>query len=283
MYCGTVDCAEEVEKLHTVIGEDCCKLKIVIRLYVSDDHCVVPLGSKYGCTMEYIPQLLKTCKKYHMEVVGVAFHVGSGNTYLNAYRDAIRDSKTVFDLATKEGFKMNVLDFGGGWAGDLGGSELSIQNLEKTHIIIDNALKEFGFYEIEDLKLMSEPGRYFNDHTISVVCSIIGVQKHGDRVIYRLNEGIMGIFKDVVLCGGMGFEMIPLAGDKENMVNCSLIGPSNLKNDIVKEDVELPLMNVGDSILFKKIGAYSLSLTTLALRKNQKCYYVIHKSSLSCL
>jgi len=50
-----------------------------------------------------------------MQVVGVSFHVGSGCRDASRYEDALKDARSIFDMAEKEfDMKMRLLDIGGG-------------------------------------------------------------------------------------------------------------------------------------------------------------------------
>ena len=283
VWCGTLDCVEEVKKIHSVLGDEASKCRIVLRLWVDDSHSLIPLGSKFGCRLDELDAIFSALKECNMNAVGVAFHVGSGNDSESAYDKAISNAKVVFDKAKEYGFVMNLLDLGGGWAGLLGKNELNNPLLEKEASIIRNSLKANGFDEVKDLKIISEPGRYFNERTISVGCTVTEVVRRGERFIYRLNEGVRGVFKDLLLCG-LDFRVIPLKRDGldlEKKCPSSIIGPSGRKNDVIVEDMELPEMKVGDHILFTRMGAYTISLSALPVRAAQKHVFFIRKSSLS--
>lgn len=283
ILCGTLDCVEEVRKIHSVLGDEASKCRIVLRLWVDDSHASCPLGSKFGCKIEELDAIFSALKECNMNAVGVAFHVGSGNSSVSAYDGAIASAKVVFDKAKEYGFFMNLLDLGGGWAGLLGENELNNPILDDAAAVVNNALEKYGFNEVKDLKIISEPGRYFNERTISVGCTVTEVVRRGDRFIYRLNEGVRGVFKDLLLCG-LDFRVIPLKRDGldlEKKCPSSIIGPSGRKNDVIVEDMELPEMKVGDHILFTRMGAYTISLSALPVRAAQKHVFFIRKSSLS--
>lgn len=282
IWCSTIDCVEEIEKMHRILGTDCSKCRTVIRLWVDDSHSVVALGSKFGCHLDEVDDILRAMKKYNMPAVGVSFHVGTGNEDELAYEKAICNAHRVFEIAENYGFRMNLLDLGGGWAGILGGNEHVNDTLQSTYEVIRSALIKYHFDEVEDLKIISEPGRYFNERTISVACTIEHVSAKGSERVYRINEGVMGVFKDLILCE-LNFTVSPLQERSEDstLLKSSIIGPSNRDIDVIVKDAMLPSMDVGDHILFKHIGAYTLSLTTLTLRHVQKYVYFIRKSSLS--
>lgn len=86
--------------------------KMVIRIRVDDSHSVCRLGLKFGADMNRVPFLLQVAKKIGVNVVGCSFHVGSGCESVEAYKSALVNAKYVFELGTKMGFSMSLLDIG---------------------------------------------------------------------------------------------------------------------------------------------------------------------------
>lgn len=277
IWTGTVDSIEEVQKMYDVLGEDAKHCRIVIRLWVDDSHSIIALGSKFGCHSSEVRSILNHVKLCGMEAVGVAFHVGTGNEDQYAYQKAVRDTADVFEMAKEYGFHMNLLDLGGGWSGELGTAELTNPSLSSVCAIIRDAVKKHPAFDTEGFRMISEPGRYFNHSTVSVVCKVMNVNKREGRNVYKINEGVMGVFHDLILCD-MSFTVHPLV-EGEKKQSC-IIGASNMQKDVVCPLIDLPEMKVGDFILFKNIGAYSVSLTTKLLRRNQQRIYIVRRSSL---
>ena len=282
VWCCTLDSVEEVAKMHDVLGEDAAKCRVVLRLWVNDNHSLIPLGSKFGCKLEEVDDILAELKKYNMQAVGVAFHVGSGNSSESAYDDAISDAKKAFDKAKKFGFNMNLLDLGGGWAGTLGGNEHRNEGLESEARIIYASLQKNGLSSIPDLKIIAEPGRYFNEQCITLGATITHVTERNGRVIYRVNEGVTGMFKDVVLAG---LKVLPVAlneTENQELFPSRIIGPGFTEKDIITvNDVLLPRMKAGDNIMFRNMGAYTMSISSQVARSSQEPIYFIRKSSLN--
>ena len=52
-----------------------------------------------------------------LTAVGVSFHVGSGATNPDVFREAIALSREVFDVGASLGLSMDLLDIGGGFCG----------------------------------------------------------------------------------------------------------------------------------------------------------------------
>lgn len=136
--------------------------KMVLRIKVDDSHSIFRLGLKFGAQMERVPHLLQTAKDLGVNVVGCSFHVGSGCSDANAYREAIRNARYVIDLGDKLGFDMTLLDIGGGFPG------FSTEKItfEGVAAVINESLdKFFPEYDHNGAKskvnIIAEPGRYY--------------------------------------------------------------------------------------------------------------------------
>ena len=62
VWCSTVDCVEEIEKMYRILGDDCSKCRTVIRLWVDDHDSIVSLGSKFGCHLDEVEGILQSMK-----------------------------------------------------------------------------------------------------------------------------------------------------------------------------------------------------------------------------
>lgn len=76
------------------------------------------LGKKFGADPKTeAGTLLEKAKSLGLNVIGVAFHIGSGSKDFTVYREAIACAKKIFDLGSNLGFNFNLLDVGGGFPG----------------------------------------------------------------------------------------------------------------------------------------------------------------------
>lgn len=93
--------------------------KILIRLKVDDTQSMIAFSSKFGANEPVVIQMLELAKKLRLEVVGYAFHVGSGCYDKAAFEQSLEFAKHMFDIAKTSDykFKMTVLDIGGGFPG----------------------------------------------------------------------------------------------------------------------------------------------------------------------
>ena len=109
----TFDNAQEIDKIHSIYPE----AHLVLRLLPDDSHSSSPLGSKFGAAASEWAPLIDKCIALKMKLIGVSFHVGSGNWDTSAHTAAINLAKQAFDLAATKGLKFTLLDIGGGWPG----------------------------------------------------------------------------------------------------------------------------------------------------------------------
>lgn len=288
VYLTTIDSPEEVQKMYDLLGERARLIKCVLRIYVDDTHALVPLGSKFGCHPDEYDNVFKKLKEHDMNIVGVSFHVGTGNYDPEAYRKAVLDSLTVFELAKKYDYDLCFLDFGGGWPGTLGGEKLCNDVLTSVSEVIATTLDERGITHDQDtadntkkrVQMICEPGRYFNSDCIHLSLSVENVSKRGDSFVYYMNEGTLGVFKDNLL-SELYFKTVPLIDrPTDEKFQSIILGPSGLVFDVISGDIQLPKLCVGDRLLFTNMGAYTLSLSNLQCRRNHKAVMVVRRRSL---
>jgi ornithine decarboxylase len=102
-----------------------------------------------------------------LNVVGISFHVGSSCEDYESYCQAIKVSRQVFNVANEIGFKLTILDIGGGFPG------YSFEKINHFAEIINQSLDEnFPVDSFPDLKIFSEPGRYFVESAFTLVAEV---------------------------------------------------------------------------------------------------------------
>ena len=111
----TFDNVAEVHKCARVSK----KIQLILRIITDDSGSQCRLSSKFGAPPQHWPILLSEAKKCGLDVVGVSFHVGSGCRDATRYEMALKDCKTLFEMAKRDyGFNMTILDIGGGFPGE---------------------------------------------------------------------------------------------------------------------------------------------------------------------
>lgn len=263
----TFDNSDELHK----IARSFPTAKLVIRIHTDDTKALCRLNLKFGASLVAVPTLLAKAKELGLNVIGVSFHVGSGCFDSSAFSDAIRRSRTVFDMGRDAGYEFSLLDIGGGFE-DV--------TFDATALTISAAINTyFPDRKEAGLRVIAEPGRYFVSKAFSLATNVIArrfptsaeteveKQEISDAPSVRLyiNDGVYGAFNCIlfdhqhpnphVLSMNGSFHI----QSSEPLVTCSVWGPTCDSMDCVCPVAHLPdALRVGDWLSFDNMGAYTI-------------------------
>lgn len=248
------------------------KAKMVLRIKVDDSHAVCRFSAKFGAEVGDAGHLMSVAKELGVDIVGVSFHVGSGCEDSASYNKAIADARFIFDLGEKMGFEMTLLDLGGGWPGT-SNPKVSFEEVAK---VCSDALEAY-FPEEDELgqkthiNVIAEPGRYYAASAFTLATMVIAkriiISDNGEKgVMYYLNDGVYGSFNCTIFDHWV-VEPIPFLDEVQELEQgryreplvTTLWGPTCDSMDMIKKDVILPEMEVGEWIMFKEMGAYTIA------------------------
>lgn len=245
-----VDNIEEMRKFIPYAGQ----VELIIRVGFRSKQAVVDLSRKFGCALEELPILLNLAKDYGIDVVGLSFHVGSQSLSSMTQASAIRSSIAAMKLMN--GVNWKFLDIGGSFPISYQEEVLSISDFCAP---VMEALSELP----EDIEVFAEPGRFISAPSMIEIVSIVGKAKRGAKTWYYLDDGVYGGFSGQMYDHAI-YPLAPLkpfdpTGEFHSSV---LAGPTCDSIDVVAEDIELPEMFIGDVLVSKKMGAYTIVSAT---------------------
>lgn len=290
----TFDGSEELHKVHRAfkkLNDNSLPPEMILRILVPDAASSVPLGEKFGAPLERIEPLASEAMELGLPIVGVSFHCGSGCHDPNAYCKAIHLAKDAMEIVDRVqsplGIQCQLLDIGGGYPGFDGSEaeygrfvgednssfdshEAEEETTAKIASVVTPLVDSLFPQDETNVQIISEPGRYFVEAAFSVCSRIYSVRMESDengnelQRHYYIAQGVRGVFKDVMLCGEE-FVPIPLIMDndrrnEDDNVLCTVHGPSSNDFDIVCRALLLPRMEMGDWLIFDRMGAYTLSI-----------------------
>ncbi|XP_058471551.1 ornithine decarboxylase 1-like [Solea solea] len=248
--------------------------KLVLRITADDSKAEVSLSMKFGAHLKSCRGLLERAKELKLDVIGVSFHVGSGCRDAMAYVKAITDAHFVFLMAAELGFKMDLLDIGGGFPGT---DDVKVK-FEELTAAINPALDKY-FPADTGVKIIAEPGRFYVTSAFTLVVNIIAKKvimdeesdsDDKDKVInnktrmYYINDGVYGSFSFIPM---HNIKVLPTLHKKpkpdETMYPCSIWGQTCDGADRIVEQCFLPDLQVGDWLVFKNMGAYTIAASCL--------------------
>ncbi|XP_078729863.1 ornithine decarboxylase-like [Lampetra fluviatilis] len=266
--------------------------RLVLRIVTNDSRSVHKMSNKFGVSLESSRQLLETAFGLGLLVVGVSFHVGSICNEPETFARSIADARRVFNIAAELGVKLTLLDIGGGFPGY---NEHVRNNFDEIVAIVNLAL-DTHFPAGCGVNIISEPGRYYVMSAFTLATNVIAkktLEKPlakgagvGEPVyMYYMNDGIFGSF-NLVINGieEVVTETLKHVDPEEPVFESSLWGPTCDGQDCVMERTQLPEMHVGDWLLFRNMGAYSMAMFSEFNGFCQpKLYYVIRKTEWTLL
>ena len=243
-----VDNADELWKLVPFRRD----VKIMLRLAFVAPDAPIDLSRKFGAQPDDAMELLSVAKHMGLDVDGLCFHVGSQAASANTHALALR---RCFDLAeeAREKFIANItrVDMGGGFPANYANQPVDFR---KFCAPINDVIQSCPAH----IQLMAEPGRAISAPSMSLVSRVIGRSKRQDNVMwYYLDDGVYGaqsgriydhidypmhIFTDVSETGAGVFA-----------------GPTCDSIDYLGSRTGVPLLSIGDVIVIKEIGAYSVA------------------------
>jgi len=261
----TADNSFELKKF----SEHWPEAKIVLRIQVDDSKSVCQFSSKYGAKVEDCEQLLNLAKELNLNVVGISFHVGSGCYDAKSFEKAVRDAKSVFEMAEKIGYKFNLLDIGGGFPGSQDVKPNFVEIAELISPLLDELFEE-------DVKIIAEPGRFFATGSHTLVCNIFGkrevyskkkLEKENlkQEYMYYINDGIYHSFS-CLFFDHAKINIKPLSTknklNETNQFISKIFGPTCDSLDIICSNTLFPELSIGDWFYVTDFGAYTRSSST---------------------
>ncbi|ARF12269.1 ornithine decarboxylase [Klosneuvirus KNV1] len=233
---------------------------LLIRIKTNDCNSLCKFSNKFGANLEEIKDILNVAKGLKINVIGVSFHVGSNCQSVDTYAESIKDAKDVFNIAKELGFNFQILNIGGGFPGT-DTEKITFKDIATT---VNDAIANY-FNDIEDLKIMAEPGRFFvaSSHTLvlNVINKKIRIDKEtGEKIIiYYCNDGLYSSLNGIVMDHFVVDEsnLIPFNERHEKKYKCQLFGQTCDSADQITESIMLPDLAIGETLLINFCGAYS--------------------------
>ena len=237
---------------------------LVLRLAVDDSKSKCRFSKKFGCKINKVEELLNIANILKLNVIGFSFHVGSNCLSADSFYDAIHDCRKATDISAKFGFRITLIDIGGGFT-----SISSNIRFEDVAGRINDAIRDFFNKEVENysIEFISEVGRYFVEKSHILVLNVIGkkmVQEDGpndtsEQIIeYYLNESTYGSFNCI-----NNDHYIPnlLAFNErtENLKRSRCWGVTCDGGDLICDSILLPDLAIGECLFVENMGAYTIS------------------------
>ena len=209
---------------------------------------MVDLSRKFGCDPERVPDLLRLAAELRIKVEGLSFHIGSQASDAAMVVKAIGVCRELLPIAQYAGHDLSLLDIGGGYPVDYINSAMSI---EEYCAPIREALRALP----PAIRVIAEPGRYIAAPAAIAVASVMGRAQRDGRWWYYLDDGLYGSYSGQIYDHARyPLEALVPPGPTYPSI---LAGPTCDSIDVIREQIELPKLEVGDLVVGRAMGAYT--------------------------
>jgi ornithine decarboxylase len=221
---------------------------LLIRVCFRSPAAVVDLSRKFGCDPEAVGELLRLAAELRIKIEGLSFHVGSQASDAAMVVKAIGVCRDLLPLAQQAGHDLSVLDIGGGYPVEYLGRALSIEEYCAPIMAALSTLPPA-------IRVIAEPGRYIAAPSAIAVASVMGRAERDGHWWYYLDDGLYGSYSGQMYDHAKyPVEALVPAGPKFPSI---LAGPTCDSIDVIREEVELPKLDMGDLVVGRVMGAYT--------------------------
>ena len=223
------------------------KVQLLVRMSIQNPNCLVNLSHKFGVAPELTFDLIRKAADLGLTVKGICFHCGSQNQNALKYIEALEYCRDICRKAALRGIHIEIIDIGGGFP--INYLTPVMPMAEFCAPIVEYLERYFSNYRI-----IAEPGRVLAGPSMTLAARVIGRSLRSGVWWYYCDEGVYGSFSGKIYDHADYPMFIARSGPRFNSV---IAGPTCDSIDIPYENIALPLMEIGDLVVFESMGAYT--------------------------
>ena len=254
-----IESEQELEVINERAGVLRKKAPISIRVNPDVDpqtHPYISTGmkqNKFGIDIEgTLRQYLRAKDMKHLEIVGIACHIGSQLTDISPFIDAIERLKVLMANIKDLGIEFKYLDLGGG-LGITYSSEHPPLPKEYGAAIID-AVRDLN------IKLIFEPGRVIVGNAGVMVTRVLYRKESDKKTFIIVDAGMNDLIRPALY--GAYHDIRPLVVRTGPTEKADVVGPICESSDFLAKDRDLPPLFRGDLIAVMSAGAYGFTMAS---------------------
>lgn len=224
-------------------------------------------GGRFGFCYEN-GELLKIIKKLEEKkarISGIHLHTSSKSRGLDIY-------KAIAEIACKVqqefGLDLDYVDVGGGFFGGL----ITKPQFDEYIALIESILSDC--FDKSKTKLIVEPGMAVVGAPITYVTSVIDV-KDTEFSRFVVTDGTRTSI-DPLMTKSSYFHSFDIESRREVYPKQIICGYTCMEHDRLFEEENGPVLQVGDYIIYDKVGAYTMCLTPLFIKYFPDVYVEKH-------
>lgn len=262
IFCFNVESIQELEVINELAQKQQKVAKVAIRINPNVDahtHANITTGldeNKFGINSWDMPACATVLNKSeNLEFVGIHFHIGSQITNMEVYKNLCIRVNQFAAWFEDHGFKVTVLNVGGGLGIDYHKPEQQIPNFDAYFKIFADFLTIKPYQEVH-----FELGRALVGQCASLISRVLYVKNGKKKNFVILDAGMTELMRPALYQAYHQIENISrnslAQGSGTSIVKYDVVGPICESTDCFGKELKLPETFRNDLIAIRSTGAY---------------------------
>ena len=256
IFCFNVESLQELEVINTLAAARQKVAKVAIRINPNVDahtHANITTGldeNKFGINSWDMPACAKILSaSSNLEFIGIHFHIGSQITNLDVYKNLCNRVNEFAAWFEDHGFKVTVLNVGGGLGIDYHNPNRQIPDFETYFKVFTDFLTVKPYQEVH-----FELGRALVGQSASLITKVLYVKNGKKKNFIVLDAGMTELMRPALY---QAYHLIENVSSKSGAkVKYDVVGPICESTDCFGKEVLLPESSRNDLIAIRSAGAY---------------------------
>ncbi len=270
-----IDHYDELYSLIRLSDEHNLKPRVAIR--VNMDTGIYPKWDRFGFNFENGQAwnaLTRIVNSENLQLVGIHCHIGTFMLSPNAYAIAARNlCELAWSVKERFGIMVQYLDLGGGFpsTNTLKGSYLpgtdTVPSIDQFADAITDVILTYGFTQDELPLLILETGRALIDDAGYLLGTVLATKRLSDgRRATIMDFGLNSLFTSL----WYDHKISPAQKNTNQTEDMVMFGPLCMNIDVVRESINMPMLQKGDQVVVHRVGAYNMTqwMQFITLRPN---------------
>jgi diaminopimelate decarboxylase len=254
-----VESPQELELIETLAQKAQKKARIALRVNPDINpgtHPYISTGlreNKFGINLhDAVAEYKNALQKKHIEIVGIACHIGSQITEVGPFVEAMQTLRNLVSELIKNGLHIKYLDLGGGLG--ITYKKETPPHPEQYAQAVMQALNGLP------VTLILEPGRVLVGNAGILVTKVLYTKQSGEKNFIVVDAGMNDLIRPSLYGSYQGIQPVRKRGGKK--IAADIVGPICESGDFLAKKRKVPAFEPGDLMAVMSAGAYGFSMSS---------------------
>jgi diaminopimelate decarboxylase len=210
--------------------------------------------SKFGISIQQMPEILSMVEKYNLQISGLHIHTGSEIKDVGVF---MQMAEILFGLADQFAH-LKFLDFGGGYKVAYKSSD-QVTDLEALGKSLSQALLDYNQRSGRNIQLRLEPGKFLVSEAGYLITTATVVKETPSATFIGVNSGLNHLIRPMMY--DAYHEIINASNASGSLFTYTIAG-NICETDNFGVDRQLPKVHEGDLIIILNAGAYGFTMAS---------------------